>query len=314
MNMDLDTVTLSEEEDLLEPPARTQPTNSDLMKFLEKMNVNLASNNLFKATATKRMDQLDTKVNDNSDRIARLESHIVEMKSNSGQSFNDGWSEQRKLQNNVNIVGIHPSTGENLINMVLDVFIFYGLSIAATDVESVYRVKYAKSNMIIVKFVNFETKLKLLNAKKNKKLTVGDILSVTDALNDATKEIFINTHVTPFVGRLLHRGRLAVKGRKLAACWMSANSILVKVTDDGAPIMIKSMPDFDKILGESDLQVSEPSALAGGKRRIVDVSPTLPTELQPKSKPRTNMRGRNGTGPLSTKINKERAPSKAKST
>lgn len=118
-----------------------------------------------------------------------------------------------------------------------------------------------------------------------------------------SKEIYINinTHVTPFVGRLLYRGRIAVKENKLAACWMSANSILIKANVDGDPIMIKSIADFDKILGTSEQSISEPNALVSGKRRIVDTSPTNTTELQPRSKQRTNLRGKNGTGALSSK-------------
>lgn len=82
--MDLNSVSLSDEEALLATPvSKAQPTNSDLMKFLEKMNDNLASNNLFEETATTRLNDLDTKVNDNSEKIAQLESCIAEMKSTS---------------------------------------------------------------------------------------------------------------------------------------------------------------------------------------------------------------------------------------
>lgn len=181
--------------------------------------------------------------------------------------------------------------------------------------ESVYCVKYlkiSKSNMIIVKFINFDTKLKLLTAKKNRKVTVDDIPSVPSLSDQAAREIFINTHVTPFVGRLLHRGRIAVKEKKLAACWMSANSVLIKTSNDGDPMAIKSMVDFDKILGVSTQALKEPNAVVVGKRRMVEISPTFAEESQPKSRARSNVRGRNGTVPLSTENNREKIAPKAK--
>lgn len=311
METDVESVSLSDEDALLETSiVKVQPTNSDLMKFLEKMNENLASNNMFKATATKRLDDLDSKTDANAAKILQLESCIAELKSNGPHAQADGWSEQRKLNNNINIIGIHPSNGENLTNIVLDIYIFYGLSIAAADIESVYRVKYSKSNMIIVRFTKFDTKLKLLTAKKNKKLSVGDIPSVACSTGGAAKEIFINTHVTPFVGRLLHRGRIAVKEKALNSCWMSANCVLVKITSDGDPITVKSMSDFDRILGAQVSLLNEPSSMVVGKRRIEEISPTPTTDSQPKSKSRTNLRGRTSTGPLSSKLNKDRAASK----
>lgn len=174
--MDSDMISLSEEDALLENSVvSVQPTNSDLMKFLVQMNDNLAANNVFKATATKRLDDLDTKVDANAEKIVKLESCIAEMKSAASSANIDGWSEQRKLRNNINIIGIQPSAGENLTNIVLDIFIFFGVNISASDIEAAYRVKYSKSNMIIVRFANLEMKLKLLTAKKNRKVTVGDI-------------------------------------------------------------------------------------------------------------------------------------------
>lgn len=104
--MDLDTVSLSDEDALLETSVeKEQPTNSDLMKFLEQMNANLASNNVFKAAATKRLNELDAKVGGNTDKILKLESHLVEL--STSQPHTEGWSEQRKLRNNINIIGVY---------------------------------------------------------------------------------------------------------------------------------------------------------------------------------------------------------------
>lgn len=287
-----------------------QPTNADLMNFLEKMNANLAANNLFKALVTKRLDSLETKTNDNTNKITQLKTQIASIKSDSSHSQADVWVKQRKLCNNINIIGIQPSNGEILTNIVLNIFIFYGLSITAADIETIYRVKYARSNMIIVKFNVFDVKLNLINAKKNKKLTIGDIPSVDGSIANSSKEIFINPHVPPFVGRLLYRGRTAVKDKKIVAYWMSANSLLVKVNNESDPVMIKSMSDFEKILGQSETSVNEPASIAVGKRRSNEISPSI-NETQPKSKPRTTSHSMSSFGPLSMK-NKTRSGQKEK--
>lgn len=289
---------------VVSPNNKPQPSNADLMQFLMKMNVNLASNTVFKATATKRLNELESKTDSNAEKITQIEAQLADMKSAASFSLADGWSEQRKLRNNITIIGIHRSQGEILTNIVLDLFIFFGQTITSTDVENVYRVKHAKSNMIIVKLSNFDIKLKLLSAKKNKKITIGDILSVTASADNMGKEIYINTHVTPFVGRLLYRGRTAVKNGKLAACWMSANSILVKTAADADPIAIKSMSDFDKILGTSEMESSLPTSAPAIKRRIEDESPSNKID-RPKTKPRRATGGRNSPGPLSSKNNKK---------
>lgn len=310
-DMDLELYTLSDEENLLVSSNGTaQPSNADLMQFLVKMNSNLAANEIFKSTATKSLADLKSKTDTHTNQIAKLEAQMAEFKSTS-MPLADGWTEQRKLRNNINIIGIQPSQGENLTNIVLDLFIFFGLTIAAADIESVYRVKYAKSNMMIVKFVKFDTKLKLISAKKSKKVTVGDIPSVAGLPANMTKEIFINTHVTPFVGRLLYRGRMAVKNRKLAACWMSANSLLVKTNADAEPIAVKSMSDFDEILGPAEVE-NEPTFTASVKRRINDISPSNKTDVQPRNKPRRSSNGRSSPGPLSSKTKKDKNAQKEK--
>lgn len=125
-DMDVDSILLSEEDELLEiKQKKPQPTNADIMKFLERMNRNIAVNNEFKVTATKRLDELDSKTQNNTDKIAHLEIKIAEMKSSSTiSSMSDVWNEQRKLRNNINIISISPSSGENLTNIVLDLCIF----------------------------------------------------------------------------------------------------------------------------------------------------------------------------------------------
>lgn len=287
------------------------------MCILQKIHSDVAANNLFKKTATKRLDTLETKTNtlesktnDNTNKINQLESQIASISSSSLQSLSDGWNEQRKLRTNINIIGIPSATGENLSNGVMDIFIFYGLSITASDIEAVYRVRYAKSNMNIVKFVNFAAKLSLINAKKSKKLSIGDIPSVDSSIASSSKEIFSNTHCTSFVGRLLYRGRTAVMKKQIAACWMPANSLLIKVTNESEPLMVKSMSDFDKILGQSDTPLNEPASFVAGKRRSNEISPNM-NDSQARQKQRTTSSRVSSIGPLSSK-NKNKAVQKDK--
>lgn len=108
---------------------------------------------------------------------------------------------------------------------MIEVCSFYGIALASADIEAVYRVSNSKSDMMIAKFTKFEHKMKLMSAKGKKFITIGDIPSVTCNSGGQSKQIFINSHVTPTIGRMLHRGRLAVKDKQIAACWVTGNCL-----------------------------------------------------------------------------------------
>lgn len=144
-------------------------------------------------------------------------------------------------------------------------------------------------------------------AKKSKKITLGDIPSIGSSSQNNKRELYINSHVTPFVGRLLHRGRVAVKEKKIGACWVTASSLMVKLSNSSAPIAIKSASDLNEILGTDSIVTSETKLNATGKRtRELNESLSPSTEAQPKQKQKqlNGPRVKNSAGPKSSKQQK----------
>lgn len=182
--------------------------------------------------------------------MENLESQIEELKAgtvlaHTSSTAND-WLDQRKLRNNVSlsIVGIPASKNEDRTKIVVDLCSAFGMSISGSDLESVYRVAHAKSNMMIIKFKSFDHKSLLLSAKAKKRLTVRDIPNIHCADSAASNPIFVNSHVTPIIGRMLHCGRTAVKEKKILACWITSKGFMVKVNTDGEPKIVHTLEEL----------------------------------------------------------------------
>lgn len=121
--------------------------------------------------------------------------------------------------------------------------------------------------------------------------------------NQAKNEIYINSHVTPSIGRILHRGRFAVKEKKIAACWVTAKGLMVKTDQSSEPIVVTTMVEWDEILGPEIKPVVQPKAMITGKRTRNANDSISPTgnNKQPKSRPRITSSGKCSAGPKSSK-------------
>lgn len=105
-----------------------------------------------------------------------------------------------------------------------------------------------------------------MTAKTEKKLATVDIPSIAHNSQSGAKRIFINSHVMPSFGRLLHCGRAAVNEKKIAECWIDSNEFLVKVVDDCGPIEIKTIAQLNALRGNDPSPVNlMPNLNAAGK-------------------------------------------------
>lgn len=288
-NMDTNSINSADEDKLLNPP----PTMEDLLLYLKKIDAQTADNNTFKAATSKRLNLIEGKSDQHEGRLLQLEKQIDEIKSNVGASHSlaNEWAEQRKLRNNIHVIGVPSLDGENLTKITVDICVFLGVEASTTDILSAYRVRNAKAGMFIVKFVSFDTKANLLAAKKKKTITVGNIKSVSSPTNVTSNEVYINSHVTPFVNRLLHRGRLAVNEKKLAACWVTSNCLMVKKEAGSEPIQIRKYDEFNALLGTAIENLSEPKSTNGKRLRGNNESLSPVQDAQPKQKQRHGSRG-----------------------
>lgn len=303
-NMDTASINSVEEQKLLNPTA----TVDDVLMYLKRIDVKIdahaAVNNNFTKSANVRFTTIEEKADNHGDRIQKLEKQLALIESNGSTSSSTAtvseWGEQRRLRNNIHVIGLPHSDGENLTKITMDICGFLGVVINPNDILSAYRVRSTNSGMFIAKFISFDTKANLLAAKKKKKITVGNIMSASCSSNCASNEIYINSHVTPYVNRLLHRGRLAVNDKKLAACWVTSNCLMVKKTIDSEPIQIRTYEELCAVLGTVSEQLSEPKSSNGKRPRGHNDSLSPSLEAQPKPKQRHGSRGKI-PGPKSSK-------------
>lgn len=277
----------------------------DIWNCLKRIESNTTANTTatesLKTETRTRFDAIEAKTTKNDERIERLETQIAELKTKSvSSSYVNAWSEQSKLRNNISVIGLSPFAGENLQHL-MTVCAFFSIKIGSADLESVYRVRNGRSNMIIAKFTNFETKVKLISSKLKKRITVGDIPSVPSYAESSKKDIYINSHLTPAIGRLLHRGRMAVKEKKFSACWVATKGIMVKLTETSEATMVTSMDELNDLAG-GPLSTSSPKPLVSAKRnRKANDSFSPNNNMTPKSKHHKSVNERVMIGPLSAK-------------
>lgn len=288
-----------------------EPTMENLMKMMATVIANTSDIQQYKATTTQRLDTVVAKTDATDKRLDQIEQAITRIESApaSSSSSND-WFEQRKLRNNVSIIGLSPIPNENLKKTVNDLCTFLRVPLGDGDIDDAYRVTNNRSNMIIVKFRNFTTKLSLLRAKTANKMHVSDIRSSAGVSADASNgQIFINSHMTPPISRMLQRARSAVKDGVIASCWITGSALMLKATKDAPPLQAKSIDELVRILdsGKTEPVKPKPVEVANGKRsRPRNANDSLspkPAEMPPTSKQRTSSKGRPIIGPKSVMKN-----------
>lgn len=293
------------DDDLSSPP---EPTMKDMMRMLHTVIENTSDNKVFKATTVKRLDDIESKAIDTTERLQNIETKLAAIESKSASfalSSTGIWADQRKLRNNITITGLSQSDEEDLQLLVVDVCCALNVSIKISDIDAVYRVSSRSSNMIIVKFRNFETKMRLMKAKLIKKLYVNDIPLASTGTSDAVTQVYINSHVTPAVGQMLQRARTAVKTNLIASCWVTNNALMIKASIHALPLSLKSMDELNKLLDTGKVPSPDPKPSPAIKRKkSVNESISPKNERPPASKPRVNSRSRL-SGPKSVKDKRE---------
>lgn len=152
-------------------------------------------------SVTGRISKIDVKVGENSGKIAAVEKSIAKMKKDLDSTrFSHEINKQSSLRENVVIFGMPKTQGEDIIKTAILVFKAFGCSFEASSFRACYRTRAA--NTIIVKFADFQLKLRALEAKK--RVALGDVANCTEELRNCP--IFINNHVTPYFAKILSLG------------------------------------------------------------------------------------------------------------
>lgn len=153
---------------------------------------------------------------------------------------------QQQLKNNISISGCPNLESIDLKSIPTKIFEAFGAEISPFDFASVYRVSNFNSNSpIIVSFVEFKKKLKILGLKAGKTVMMNDVFDGRDV--HGNNQLYLNNDVTPYFGRLLAAGRQAKRDELIHACWIGKTGCLVKIHEDGETYNFRSLNDFEEL-------------------------------------------------------------------
>lgn len=145
--METASIKTADEDELL----HREPSLAEIFKYIKKIDAQTAENNTYKETTSNRLLVVGKKADQNDNRIQQLEARIADLKSTVGTSSTTecNWSDQRSLRNNISVIGVPAANGENITKIIVELCTYFGVPITAAEVLSAYRVKSAKSDMLI---------------------------------------------------------------------------------------------------------------------------------------------------------------------
>lgn len=210
-----------------------QCTKTDMESFTNSVNSKLSS---IEAKITSHDDKIESM----NTRLQKCESQAV------SAQYQLELEKQRQLKNNLSIFGVVRMDGENLKQIISSMFGKIGCAVEDHQIITCYRINGNGNNIIIVKLSDYELKLKVLKEKAMKPVTLGEIVSCDSKTSSSS--IYINNHVTPFFGKLLKEGRLAVKANKIHSCWLNAFGCQMKFEENGKLHGFRSTDELNRLI------------------------------------------------------------------
>lgn len=212
---------------------KTQCTKHDMKLFMDTVNSKLVA--------------IESKVSSQDDKIETINKRLDKCESQAASAqYQLELEKQRLLKNNVSIFGVGRSDGENLMGIALALFNKIGCAVADNQVVNCYRINGKSNNIIIVKLADYELKQKILKEKSKTPVTVGELTSCNS--DAASTIIYINNHVTPFFGKLLHEGRKAVKNGEIHSCWLNSFGCQLKIDENGKQHGYRTVDELKKLI------------------------------------------------------------------
>ncbi|XP_054268425.1 uncharacterized protein LOC128990144 [Macrosteles quadrilineatus] len=158
---------------------------------------------------------------------------------------------------NIVITGVPMLKGENVFMILADIAKVLNINFHRYDVSAAHRLSNKMSKgrppVIVVKFSSRTIKSEWLDARKEKgSLKANEIHRI---FPDST--VYFNEHLTEHSRKVFNLGRDMVKEKCLAYVWVKDGRILVKQTEQGKTIRVKTENDLKRIRRSS----SGPAAL-----------------------------------------------------
>lgn len=262
-------------------------------KDLDELNTNI--DNKFKLVNsqlnkhTKQIDKLNSRLatvergDHNPDIIQSISARLDVFENKALSTQHDmELNKQKLLRNNLSIMGIPFSEGEDLKNIAITIFKKLDCTPTNNTIDSCYRIngKGQTSNLFIVKLTDYDFKQQILANKTKKSMKVKDIVNCVGP--SADNIVYINNHVTPHFGKLLSEGRRAVKIGNVFSVWISSHGTQLKFDENGKHFVFYSVDHLQQLIRENPKE-----KLKTSKRNAPDdttQSPTLSHKTKSKKK------------------------------
>lgn len=149
-------------------------------------------------------------------------------------------SEQKGKEKNLVLVGIPKQTEEQPKKIIKKIFATLKPEINENDIEETYRITKHEKAPILVKFKNYETKLKIVQkVKEMKGLKVQEC-----GLTGENKNIFFNDDLTKQNQQLFKKAREYKVNKGLKAAYVFNGRIYIRENEQDPPIRIRSEADL----------------------------------------------------------------------
>lgn len=209
-----------------------QVTKDDMAGYSESIN--------------KQFQHVTEKIEEHSDQISLLNKRMDECeKSAASAQYNVEVNKQKLLRNNISIFGLPHSENENLGQVVQSVLEAIGCGDLINAVSELYRLKGNSNKIIMARLYDHDAKHRILLAKTKKVIKAKDIVG-----GECEDVLYINNHVTPFFGKLLHEGRKLVKEGKMHSCWINSFGCQLKFSLNDKSHVYKSIDELHDLVGK----------------------------------------------------------------
>jgi len=161
--------------------------------------------------------------------------------------------EQYTRRNNLEVVGVPVSTGEDIYSLIEKIAEVIGVDFHREDISVAHRVPKPRRSTpgtnphpnIIISFVSRTAKSAWRTAAKGKKLN-------TTQLSDSftQRSFYLNDHLTPYFKDVLWEARNLVRENKLAYAWVDECKVLVKKSTTSTTRRLTSKEDIAQYLEE----------------------------------------------------------------
>lgn len=217
-----------------------QVSNEDLMAVLVSMKSNAAETNKKVDDYSKKNDakvaKLEKQASSSSTKLNNLTKNMKDLQRSTQMMFESHEKfKQQQLLNNITISGIAPFADEDLFLIVLAIGEKLEVTITAEDIYSIYRIFGSKSNLIVVRFVDYGLKSALLSKRRQTDVYASDVFTDINPNADNNNMIYINHHLTPHFGKLLQHGKEEVKKKTIHSCWIGSSGLLIRPSENDNP-------------------------------------------------------------------------------